>query len=280
MASITPNQLKSLISTLAGQLHQDAKQKLGAAAPTLDEISATVGRLLGSGQVDMSNPGILSPALILQGISLLLPGPRVTEISSAVLGLLRTTCLFPGPVAPSAEWPESNMNQLTPPADGSKARVHFLYDIQSLPDVFDSDDNHLLSDGDKEKVFESAWQPWVKIPKSLLSVMDANQVAAGIVPNLTVRCVPVDGPANQLANATLGLPGTKLFDIQIDASEKWFHKKLQATLIHEVGHILGLDHSDDENDVMFDTLKGPPYTTKPSANDIAAFAAAGWVRKV
>jgi predicted Zn-dependent protease len=43
-----------------------------------------------------------------------------------------------------------------------------------------------------------------------------------------------------------------------DESWTWHNRKL--TLIHELGHAIGLDHSPDKRSVMYDTLTGAEPT--------------------
>jgi predicted Zn-dependent protease len=58
-----------------------------------------------------------------------------------------------------------------------------------------------------------------------------------------------DGPGNILAHATL--PPYK--DLCIDSSEQWTYDKLYFTLLHEMGHLLGLFHSKDKKSIMYST---------------------------
>lgn len=58
---------------------------------------------------------------------------------------------------------------------------------------------------------------------------------------------PFDGPGHVMAHATL--PPHK--QLCIDSSETWSPQKLYSTVLHELGHILGLLHSSDPASLMY-----------------------------
>jgi predicted Zn-dependent protease len=39
--------------------------------------------------------------------------------------------------------------------------------------------------------------------------------------------------------------------IHLDLDEDWFEDKLESVMLHEIGHVLGLDHNNDKNSVMY-----------------------------
>ncbi len=61
--------------------------------------------------------------------------------------------------------------------------------------------------------------------------------------------------------------GTYAGDIIINTRAQFTPEKLYAVLMHEMGHVLGLDHSTDTNSVMYPTVHTPAVLT---AGDIAA----------
>lgn len=58
---------------------------------------------------------------------------------------------------------------------------------------------------------------------------------------------PFDGPGKVLAHATL--PPFKF--LCIDSSDTWTDMKLYSTVLHELGHILGLQHTSNTQSIMF-----------------------------
>ncbi|MDX1925236.1 MAG: matrixin family metalloprotease [Pirellulaceae bacterium] len=67
-----------------------------------------------------------------------------------------------------------------------------------------------------------------------------------------------------------GATGTFAGDIIINTRAQFTPSKLYAVLMHEMGHVLGLDHSNDPNSVLFPTIHEPAALT---AGDIASVRA-------
>jgi hypothetical protein len=88
-------------------------------------------------------------------------------------------------------------------------------------------------------LYRSAWRAWARAcgiePTEVRSAKEADVAAFS---------APIDGPFGELAYSILPIrpnPGPYL---QVyDASERWPDRlALKATMLHEIGHSLGLDH--------------------------------------
>lgn len=71
--------------------------------------------------------------------------------------------------------------------------------------------------------------------------------------------------------------GTFAGDIIINTRSQFTPSKLYAVVMHEMGHVLGIDHSTDPNSVMFPTLHEPSALT---AGDIASIRSLYGVRAI
>lgn len=82
------------------------------------------------------------------------------------------------------------------------------------------------------------------------------------------QCDDFDGPGHTLAHADY--PYNKIVEIHIDGSEKWDYSlngNFCLVLIHEIGHVLGLEHSGVVDSIMWPYYN--PHTVKLSSDDIA-----------
>jgi hypothetical protein len=94
--------------------------------------------------------------------------------------------------------------------------------------------------------------------------------ARNTVANITARSGAIDGPGRTLAWSHLpcGANETTALSQLYDSSEVWPSRAyLTATMIHELGHALGLDHSQDPLNIMFPSMR--PNVMALGPGDIA-----------
>jgi hypothetical protein len=132
-----------------------------------------------------------------------------------------------------------------------------------------------LRDGVKGEVADvdesvaDAWQLWqfrCKI-KCVQSFFPSDS-------NVIIDMKSLGGEGGTLGESHVGGPGlTTQLRCTMDLDEDWSNEtRFLAALCHEFGHILGLDHSSNPNDLMSPFLKktanGDILVTKPQENDI------------
>jgi len=180
----------------------------------------------------------------------------------------QTRTALPGPKDPGGLVPTT---WLKPDALLKRQRL-YVYQIEgTLPKLRDDGDENAA-----QKCLDRAFHLWQQSVYVRVRKFDPGTGPGDedrIKPNLIIRCEQLDGTGNNLALATVGVPGVTSFSLNIDSQEDWTTQKFTAVLCHEIGHLLGLDHSYTKNTLMYPTMmldaSGSPSVQAPTAVDIA-----------
>jgi hypothetical protein len=112
-----------------------------------------------------------------------------------------------------------------------------------------------LPEDDQKRMIERSFQQWAKVtPLSFTEVSTSADIDILFAPAEHGDGDPFDGPAGVLAHAFFPPPngGRIAGDMHFDEDEKWNDPFLHQVALHELGHSLGLRHSEVEDAVMFE----------------------------
>ncbi len=279
--------LSKAITTVAQALFDEAKSTLASHSlvPKKTRLGQLVEKLVAAGRFDLTDPlGSITPDVVkLLLADVVAPGSAIPVITADLLSQFLDHYCVTRPDLNGGDAPNRN-RALAPSGGAAGAHVTFLYDIESLPEIHDVLTGVRLSENDKEQLFLDACDEWVAGSASLsfMSIKDPQSVAnaaAGITPNLTIRCIRLDGTGKDIARSTWGQGGPTAdishYDIFIDVSEDWASDKFRAMIVHEIGHLFGLDDSPNPREVMYGYLS-QPYKNQPTADDFTKFHQLGW----
>lgn len=123
-----------------------------------------------------------------------------------------------------------------------------------------------------ENIINTAMNTWANVSgfTNLGQVADANvgfgaaESAGGQYGDIRIGAVYIDGSSGVLAHAyqpgteaIFGAGGTIAGDMHLDSSEDWVNTfDLSSVILHELGHSLGLNHSEDVNSIMYPYYSG------------------------
>ncbi len=121
--------------------------------------------------------------------------------------------------------------------------------------------------GDSEQtVIKQAFALWAaQAPLTFTQASDQNQadILIGWATGDHGDGEPFDGPGNVLAHSSFPHPyDDRQVFLHFDDDEHWVDSTtgdvdLETVAAHEIGHTLGLDHSDDPNALMYPSYEGP-----------------------
>ncbi|XP_030553586.1 metalloendoproteinase 1-like [Rhodamnia argentea] len=133
------------------------------------------------------------------------------------------------------------------------SKFHLTYAFGSIPKA--------MSLGELRGVFWRAFQTWAHV-----TAFTFNEVSTGESPDFVIGFYsgdhgdgqPFDGPGGFLAHSSEPTPGFPAYGkSHYDADEPWSlnpsstQMDLESVALHEIGHILGLAHSEDPKAVMY-----------------------------
>jgi hypothetical protein len=137
-------------------------------------------------------------------------------------------------------------------------------------------DTDQLPDNTEQDVIKQAFALWAaQAPLTFTQVTNQSQanIVIGWATGNHGDGEPFDGPGNVLAHSSFPNPyDDRQVFLHFDDDEHWVDSTssdvdLETVAAHEIGHTLGLDHSDDPNALMYPSYEGPHRSL--SADDVA-----------
>jgi hypothetical protein len=159
-----------------------------------------------------------------------------------------------------------NLGILDPKGVGDP-RLWFFYEIQGLPEIKDSNGESVA-----KRMLKEAFIAWLE---NLNVWFEEKEPGNNATTNLVISHEHIDGPGGILALGTVGSGGnvgSTIYTLKIDNEETWTPAKFKFAMCHELGHILGLEHTTNPGDLMFDTVQldanNEPAFSVPQPRDI------------
>lgn len=238
MPAVSPVLVATAVIQLAEALEIDKQDTDGKSllGRVIEKFAANVGTA-----TDDELEELLDPEMLIPRLRDLVRRPGEDKLTLDMLRRLVGTCL--GRVSSGGLFGGSR----TPirPQDGTRngdGSIDFIYEVneQSASGL-----NGVTLDQVKKAVW-NAWKIWQKkLPERRLVVRRANDIDEA--PNLKIVFRQLDGAGNKLAEAPLGAAGT----VEVDSAEPWTLVKLTASLTHEFGHVMGIDHIGVPGSIMY-----------------------------
>ncbi len=240
-----------------------------------EQVSKDILSLLRAGDIDASlaDATNLLPANIQIAMKLALDGIRVFQSrkkldTDGVLGGVTSTRLaelFNCPRRSPADKQQiaagSAPKQVNSPIDQFD-QIFYFVDLTGGPASIEGQPTLNLIAG--------AWDFWVKESDNIV----LRRVDSLANSNFLIEFKKIDGPSSTLGLSHVGGPKLPMRLVcTMDEEETWTAKKFRTAICHEMGHLLGLEHSDNETDLMYKFISRDLSVDRPSANDISRMRA-------
>ena len=138
--------------------------------------------------------------------------------------------------------------------------LRYFIEQDRLPEVAGLSQKKVL------KLLDEAWDSWSQVCK-----LDAKHAGSPEEANVIVQVKHLNEPESVVAIADVGPPRGNQLNLTFDLAETWTETLFQTAAAHEIGHILGLHHSNVPDQLMNAVLNDGIMDPQP--DDIAKVSA-------